>query len=113
VQSSCARTTAAGPGTSACLDGFKPPGDPRSRHPRPAARLRPPAWGELVALEVEHIQQGLGRWVLPDFRKSGPHGSGAGLGQGAAGRVAQCRRHPGRAPVLRPVSKADVVADKP
>ena len=70
--------------------------------------------GELVALEVEHLQQRVGRWVLPDVRGKGNRLrtvpvpcwvkelldawlGAAGIESGA---------------MFRPVSKADVVGDK-
>ena len=70
--------------------------------------------GELVALEVERMEQRVGRWVLPDLKGKGnrlrtvpvPAWVKELLDAWLDAAAIQS------GPVFRPVSKADVVADK-
>ena len=70
--------------------------------------------GELVALDVEHIQQRVGRWVLPDLRGKGNRVRTVPVPAWVKELLDAWLAAAGieSGPVFRPVSKANVVAGK-
>jgi integrase/recombinase XerD len=70
--------------------------------------------GELVALEVEHMEQRVGRWVLPDLKGKGNRLRTVPVPAWVKELLDAWLDAAGiqSGPVFRPVSKADVVANK-
>ena len=70
--------------------------------------------GELVALDIEHIQERVGRWVLPDLRGKGNRVRTVPVPAWVKELLDAWLVAAGiqSGPVFRPVSKADIVAAK-